>query len=72
MTSSSDVRNMPTVISSFGGIVEKFCIEYAVTCNMMCEMISCRIRNWINRYSCKRPPKKTLIVLKWSHLIANI
>ena len=49
MTSSSYVRNISTIISSFDNIVENYCTEYAVTCNVMCAMRSCGMCTWIYR-----------------------
>ena len=47
ITSSTDVRNISTVISSFGDIVKKCFTQSSVTCNLMCEMRSCRMCTWI-------------------------
>ena len=43
VTSSLDVRNMFTLIFSFGDIVDNYFTEPSVTCNMTCAMKSCRM-----------------------------
>ena len=47
MTSSPDVGNMSTVISSFGDILDNCCTKSYVTYNVMCAMRSCGMLNWI-------------------------
>ena len=71
MTPIANVRNLSTAISYFCDIVGKWCIESAMTCNVMCAMISCGMQNWIDRYRCKRP-KQNPWFLKWSHQIVKI